>query len=352
MANPVRTGLTSFGMSGRVFHAPLLYTNSGFELSAILERTRDEARSFYPQLRVYRTYRELLRDRGIELIIVNTPDHLHYEMTKEALIAGKHVVVEKPFTQRYTDGMELAELADKKNLVLSVFHNRRWDGDFMTVKKVVEEKLLGQLVDYESHFDRFRNIIREDTWKEESHGGVGTLFNLGSHLIDQVMVLFGRPLSVYATIFTFRPGGKIDDNFELILEYPGMRVTAKSSLLVREPGPRYALHGTQGSFLKWGIDPQEEKLKAGNLPVGDEWGTEKEEDWGILNSTINGKHFRGKLETLPGNYHGYYDNIYKAIREGIKPEVTAYDAATVIRIINAAWDSHLRGMKIHLNESC
>jgi scyllo-inositol 2-dehydrogenase (NADP+) len=348
MGIPVKAGLASFGMSGRVFHAPLLFTNPGFELSAIMERTKDEARSYYPQVKICRTYKELLEDPNIELIVVNTPDHLHYQMAKEALEAGKHVIVEKPFTQKYSDGLELAELADKKKLILSVFHNRRWDGDFLTVKKVVEEKLLGQLVEYESHFDRFRNIIREDTWKEEAHGGVGTLFNLGSHLIDQIIVLFGRPLSVFATIFTFRPGGKIDDNFELVLEYPGMRVTAKSSLLVREPGPRYALHGTEGSFLKWGIDPQEEKLKAGSLPVGDEWGKENEDEWGIINTTMNGRHFRGKLETIQGNYHGYYDGIFKSIRTGIYPEVNAYDAAYVIRIINTAWESHLKGRKISL----
>lgn len=348
MKNPVKTGIASFGMSGRVFHAPLLSNNNGFELSAILERTKDEVRNFYPRVRIHRSYSDLISDNDLELIIVNTPDHLHYEMAKEAIEAGKNVVVEKPFTQRYKDALDLAELAYKKNVILSVFHNRRWDGDFMTVRKVVEERLLGQMVEYEAHFDRFRNIIREDTWKEEAHGGVGTLYNLGSHLIDQILVLFGRPLSVFATIHTFRPGGKIDDNFELILEYPGMKVTAKSSLLVREPGPRYILHGTEGSFLKWGTDPQEERLKAGVLPVGNEWGAEKEKEWGILNTEINGKHFRGRLETIPGNYQGYYDNIYDSIREGVKPLVSAEDAAQVIRIINEAWESQAKGMKIKL----
>ncbi len=348
MKNPVKTGLASFGMSGRVFHAPLLNTNEGFELSAVFERSRADSKQLYPQVKVYRTYEDMLSDELLELVVVNTPDHLHYEMTKKALDAGKNVVVEKPFTQKFSDAIELAEIAKKKNLILSVFHNRRWDGDFMTVRKVVEEKMLGRLVEYESHFDRFRNIIAEDTWKEESHGGVGTLYNLGSHLIDQIIVLFGRPLSVYSTIFTFRTNGKIDDNFELLFEYPALKVTAKASLLVREPGPRYTLHGTEGSFLKWGIDPQEEKLKAGILPVGKEWGKEKQKDWGILNTTINGKHFRGKLETVPGNYHGYYDSMYKSIREGVKPEVTAEDAAYIIKIINAAWESQSKGKKIIL----
>lgn len=348
MENPVKVGLVSFGMSGLVFHAPLLHTNPRFDLCAVLERTKNEAKKYYPNINVYRTYDDLLADKNIELIVVNTPDHLHFEMAKKALEKGKHVVVEKPFTQKYEDAIELAELADKKNLVLSVFHNRRWDGDFMTVKKVVEEKMLGRLVEYESHFDRFRNIIREDTWKEEAHGGVGTLYNLGSHLIDQIMVLFGRPLSVYANIFTFRPNGKIDDNFELLLEYPDMKVTTKASLLVREAGPRYALHGTEGSFLKWGMDPQERKLKEGLLPIGDDWGTEKEKEWGILHTTINGKTFKGKLETIAGNYHGYYNNIYSSIREDIKPEVTAEDAAYVIRIINSALKSQASGKRIAL----
>jgi len=348
MTNPVNTGIASFGMSGQVFHAPLLSTNKNFRLSAILERTTNKAKDRYPRIKIHKTFKELLADDNLELIIINTPDHLHYEMAKKALESGKHVVVEKPFTQKYSDAVKLAELADKKNVILSVFHNRRWDGDFLTVKKVVNEKLLGQLVEYEAHFDRFRNAIREGTWKEEAHGGVGNLYNLGSHLIDQIMVLFGLPLSVYASIHSFRPGGKIDDNFELIFEYPEIKVSAKSSLLVREPGPRYILHGTEGSFLKWGTDPQEEKLKAGILPVGKDWGSEKKKQWGILNTTINGKHFRGRLETLPGNYHGFYDSIYKSIREGMKPEVNAADVSQVIRIINAAFESHSKGKKIIL----
>jgi len=350
MKKPIKTGLASFGMSGRVFHAPLISTNKNFELSAIMERTRDLARKQYPQAKIYRTYDDLLSDGSIELVIVNTPDHMHYEMTRSALEAGKHVVVEKPFTQKYSDAIDLIEIANKKDLMLSVFHNRRWDGDFLTVKKIVEEKLLGRLVEYESHFDRFRNKIAEATWKEESHGGVGTLYNLGSHLIDQILVLFGRPLSVYANIFTFRTNGKIDDNFELMLEYPDKKVTARASLLVREAGPRYILHGTEGSFLKWGIDPQEEKLKQGVLPIGDDWGTELEEYWGIINTTVKGKHFRGKLETIPGNYHSYYNNIHTAIRKGIKPEVRAEDAAYVIRIISAAMESQAKGKMIVLEK--
>ena len=349
MENLVKTGLASFGMSGLVFHAPLIHTNSGFELSAVLERTKNKAKKYYPGVKVCRSYDELLADDNIELIIVNTPDHLHFPMAKKALQAGKHVVVEKPFTQNYRDAIELTELADKNNLVLSVFHNRRWDGDFLTVKKVIGENMLGRLVEYESHFDRFRNIIVKDTWKEEAHGGVGTLFNLGSHLIDQIIVLFGRPLSVYANIFTFRTHGKIDDNFELLLEYPDKKVTTRASLLVREPGPRYTIHGTQGSYLKWGIDPQEEKLKEGKLPTGAKWGVEKEEFWGILNTTIDGKPFRGPIETIPGNYHGYYNSVRDSIRNGVTPEVKAEDAAYVIKIINAALESNEKGKRIVLD---
>ena len=347
MKNPVRTGLASFGMSGHVFHAPFIHTNDGFELSAVVERTKDKARNIYPYIKVYPSYEDLLRDDNIELIIVNTPDHLHFSMTKEALMAGKNVVVEKPFTREYREAMELTELAGKKNLLLTVFQNRRWDGDFLTVKKVISENLLGRLVEYESHFDRFRNEIPA-TWKEEAQTGSGALYNLGSHLIDQILVLFGRPSSVYAVLFKFRTNGKVEDNYELLLEYPDKKVTTRGSLLVMEPGPRYILHGTNGSYLKWGIDPQEADLKEGKMPAGSDWGSEDEKFRGILHRIIDGQSSRETLPTIPGNYHGFYNSLYKSIRERTEPEVKPEDAAFVIRIINAAFESQEKGRKILL----
>ena len=339
-------GLASFGMSGQVFHGPLLHVHPGFEIVSILERSKNLSATLYPDAQIVRTYQELLDNDRIELIIVNTPDSLHYDMTRQALKAGKHVVTEKPFVQHSNKGKELIDLAEKQGRLLSVFQNRRWDGDFLTLQKILNEGLLGRLVEYEAHFDRFRNIVQADTWKEDPGSGAGTLFNLGSHLIDQSLVLFGKPDHVYADIRVLRSGGQIDDAFTLLLGYPGIKVTLKASYLVKEPGPRYYLHGTEGSFLKHGIDPQEETLKKGEWPLGRDWGKEPESDWGLLNTESGGESFRGKYETIPGRYGDFYESIHKSLSSGNEPAVTAEQANMVIRVIEAARESNETGRKI------
>ncbi len=343
--NKIGVGLASFGMSGQVFHGPLLLVNQSFEIKAILERSKENSKKLFPNARIVRTYEELLKDKSIALIIVNTPDPYHYEMTLAALTAGKSVVVEKPFVQDSRKGQELIELAKKNGLLLSVFQNRRWDGDFLTIRKILDEGRLGRLVEYEAHFDRFRNFIQENTWKEENGAG-STIYNLGSHLIDQAIVLFGKPENVFADIRILRPGGAIDDAFTLLLAYREIKVTLKSSYLIREAGPRYYLHGTEGSYLKYGIDPQEEALKKGKLPCGDDWGKESKSEWGILNSKAKDRPFNGNYETIPGRYTDYYDDIAQAMREGNAPNVTADQANLVIRVIEAAKKSHKTGKRI------
>jgi len=346
--NPIKTALASFGMSGKVFHAPLLSASKKFELFKILERSRNESRERYPASLLVRSFLDLCNDDKVELIIINTPDHTHYDLTREALESGKHVIVEKPFTQKYIQALELIRLAEKKGLMLSVFHNRRWDGDFLTVKKVLCEKLLGRLVEYESHFDRYRNFVREGTWKEDPGTGTGTLYNLGSHMIDQALVLFGKPGAVYADIRYFRTGTKVDDSFEVWLQYPDVKVSICGSYMVREQGPRYILHGTTGSFLKWGIDPQEDDLNQGRLPGGEDWGKENEENRGLLHTEIEGKIFRGKYKTIAGNYPAYYNNIYNVLRNGAKLEVTAEEAALTVKVIEAAFESVRRGKAVKI----
>ena len=263
----------------------------------------------------------------------------HYNLAKTALEAGKDVVVEKPFTLTSKEADKLIQLARNKGLLLTVFQNRRWDGDFLTVKSIIEKGLVGRLTEFESHFDRYRNFINDDTWKEDPESGSGTLYNLGSHMIDQALVLFGMPEGVSADVRILRSGGKVDDSFDLRLEYAKVRVTVRGGYLVREPGPRYILHGTEGSFLKWGIDPQEEALKAGKKPGGEDWGVEHTGNYGLLNTKIDGLHFRGRIETIPGNYLAYYDNIFRVIRYGDSPAVPAQEAANVIRVIEAAYRS-------------
>lgn len=332
----IKTGIASFGMSGRVFHAPFIAHNPGYDLVKIVERTPRGAQMIYPDVGVVNSYEELLDDRETELIIVNTPDATHYPLTKKALLAGKHVVTEKPFTLSVSEGDELIRLAREKNLILTVFQNRRWDGDFLTVRKIVSEGLLGRIVEFEAHFDRFRNYIKPGTWKEDKELGTGNIYNLGSHMIDQALILFGMPESVYADLRNNRDRSKVNDYYDIHLYYKRMKVILKSSYLVREPGPRYILHGTRGSFVKKGTDPQEEALNSGAVPGGEAWGQEEEEYWGILHTGSAEQPKREKVETLPGNYKAFYDNLFSAIREGKELSVKAREALDVIRIIEAA----------------
>jgi scyllo-inositol 2-dehydrogenase (NADP+) len=335
MEHKITVGIASFGMSGKIFHAPLLAHHKNFRIKRIVERTKNEAQKLYPDVIVSRSFEDLLQDNEVELIVVNTPDQTHFEHAKKSLEAGKHVVVEKPFAQTSEHGKDLIELAKRSRKVLSVFHNRRWDGDFLTVQKIIKEGMLGRLVDFESHFDRYKTAIQFDSWKEQSKAGTGTLFNLGAHMIDQALVLFGMPTAVTAHLKIMRTGSEIDDWYDIRLHYPNVNVNLKASLLVREPGPRYILHGTNGSFLKWGLDPQEEALKQGKNPNDPSWGKESKEWWGLLNIEKDNRQFKEKYETLPGNYKAFYNNIFDSITHGTELAVKPKEALEVIQIIDA-----------------
>lgn len=346
---PVKTALASYGMSGKVFHGPFITENPGFELRKVVERQKSESKEDYPRVEIVRNFQNLLDDADIELIVVNTPNDLHFEMTEKALEAGKHVVVEKPFTPTKKEADHLIKLAKKKERVLTVFQNRRWDSDFMTVEKVINEKSIGQLVEYEAHYDRYVNFVSQNSWKEKSGPGAGILYNLGSHMIDQALVLFGLPDAVTAEIGKQRPASEIEDFYDIRLHYQQFNVILKSSYLVREPGPRYILHGVAGSFVKYGLDPQEEALKAGQKPGEEGWGEESVEDWGTLNTEINGLHVIGQIKSIAGSYSVFYDNLYGAIRDGEELKVRAEEAASVIRIIELAYQSNKEGRRMELN---
>jgi predicted dehydrogenase len=335
----INVALSAYGMSGEVFHAPLLTSHPGFQLTKVVERRTNKASTVYPFVEVVRDYEALLQDPSIDLIVVNTPNSLHYEQARKALEAGKHVVVEKPFTVTSQEAKALIAFAQHQNKVLTVFQNRRWDGDFMTVKQVVESNFLGQLVEFEAHYDRYRNYVEANTWKEETGPGSGILYNLGSHMIDQALVLFGMPESVTADVRVQRPGGKIDDSYDIRMNYAQMWVILKSSYLVREPGPRYILHGTQGTFTKYGLDPQEDALKAGNKPTEKNWGADLKPFWGNINTQLQNLHLTGQIETLPGNYLQYYHNVYEAVSAGKPLAVPAEESMQGIRIIEAAMES-------------
>lgn len=336
---PIRTGLLSYGMSGEVFHAPLLSAHQGFTIMKILERTKDKARQHYPDVKTVRSITDILQDDEIELVIVNTPHDTHVELATQVLEAGKHAIIEKPFTNTVAEGKKLISLAAKNKVMLSVFQNRRWDGDFMTVKSVVESGVLGRIVEFEAHYDRYRPAVDHTTWKEASGPGSGILYNLGAHMIDQALVLFGTPILVDARVGIQRQGGIGDDFYDIRMQYDALQVILKSSYLVREPGPRYMIYGETGSFIKYGLDPQEQALKERQVPGRPGWGVESREWWGKLNAAVHRLNFEGRIETTAGNYMGFYDNIFRAIREGKPLEVTADQALNVIRIIELAKES-------------
>ena len=333
------TGLASYGMSGSLFHAPFISINNGFELKFIVERTKNNARVKFPDVRILRSFDELIAEPEVELVVVNTPDVTHYEYTKKALLAGKNVIVEKPFVFTVEEGEELIKLANGKSLMLCVYQNRRWDGDFLTIRKILESGSLGRVVEFCSSYQRYRNYIQQNTWKEVADSRVGLTYNLGSHMIDQVVVLFGMPDAVYADIDRLRDGSMVDDYYNIQLIYPKLKASVKASYLVREETPRYIINGTEGSFVKYGIDPQEEMLKGGASPSLSRWGQEDEAFWGTLNINMDGLPFRDKVETVNGNYGGFYDEIYDAMRNGKSPSTAASKVISVTKILEAAFES-------------
>jgi len=335
--NEINVALIGYGMASRVFHAPFITTTPGLKLTKVFERQASASKEEYSQVKIVRDLDQLLKDSSVDLVVVATPNSTHYELAKRALEAGKHVIVEKPFTTTSTQARELIDLAASNDLFLSVHQNRRWDGDFLTVQKVIDAGMLGTLVEYEAHYDRFRAEPRGG-WKE-SDEGTGVLFDLGSHLIDQAQVLFGVPHMITADIRTQRDFSKIVDNFELILHYDKLKVTLKSGMLVREPPPRYILHGSKGSFVKYGLDPQEEALNQGRKPTELNWGIEPRSNWGKINTEINGVHVEGEIETKPGRYQAYYQNIAAVLLEKAELAVKPEQALNTIRIIELALQS-------------
>jgi predicted dehydrogenase len=337
---PINTAILSFGMSGQVFHAPFLHVHPGFKFYAVWERSKNIARQKYPGVKTYRTLEELLNDDAIELVIVNTPNYTHHEYSKKALLANKHVIVEKPFVVTVEEGEELIELAKKQNKVLSVYHNRRYDSDYKTIKKIVQEEWLGEIVEAEFHFDRYKEDLSPKIHKETPGPGTGALYDLGSHLIDQAFQLFGMPEAVFSDIRIVRDVSHVDDYFEVLLYYRSLRVRLHSSYLVREALPGYILHGTKGSFIKPKTDVQESMLQAGVLPGIENWGIEPESEKGLLHTEKDGQLLKKYIPSLRGNYLEYFEGIYNTITNKVAPPVSAEDGLKVVYIIRKAFESN------------
>lgn len=347
---PIKTALCSFGMSGRVFHAPFIDMHPGFSLYAVMERSKQLASGIYPGIKTFRSLDELLADPLVELVIVNTPNSTHYSYARQAIEAGKHVIVEKPFTVTSEEGAKLIALAARHKVRLSVYHNRRYDSDFRTVAKVVGSGLLGNIIEAEIHYDRFREELSPKVHKETPGPGTGALYDLGSHLIDQALILFGMPAAVFADVAIFRPASQVDDYFELLLFYPAHRVRLKCSYLVREALPGYIFHGTKGSFIKPKTDVQETKLQAGEKPGTPGWGVEPESEKGLLHTEKDGTVIRDYIPSETGNYADYFEGIFQAIRKNEAVPVDPADAVNVIRLIEAALESSREHRVVNISD--
>lgn len=343
MKNNIRTGIIGYGLSGRVFHAPFIDIVEGYKLSKISTSSPDKislAQVRYLNTEIVPDADSIVNDPNIDLVIITSPNTVHFHWAKEALLANKHVVVEKPFTVTYAEAQELVELSKKQNKILSVYHNRRFTSDTKTVKKLLLSGVLGEVVDYEAHFDRFRPEPRPGgAWREDALPGSGVFYDLGSHLIDQSLYLFGMPQAVTAQIKMMRPWAKADDSFDVRLHYPTHTSTLKSSMIAKIPGPTFQIHGTKGSFVKYGLDVQEENLDNGAIPNTPDWGSEPEAIWGILETEYKGIEMRSKIKSEKGDYREYFINLRDAIWGKCDLAVTAEEGADVMKVIELAIQS-------------
>jgi len=325
----IAVGLLDFGLAGSVFHAPLIRACEGLQLAAIGSRGFEGKR--VPEGVRCANVDAVMGDPDIELVVVATPNDSHAALARQALAAGKHVVIDKPFVLRAADAEALIALARTQNRCLSVFHNRRWDADFLTAQQVIADGNLGAMSYAEFHFDRYRPQLKA-RWREQPGEGAGVLYDLGPHLIDQACCLFGLPRAVTADVLAQRPGAQVDDYFHLLLDYGSTRVVLHASSLMPAHGPRIALYGERASFRHFGLDSQEDDLKAGLRPDGESWGRMRE----ACAELVSHDGHVTPVETLRGRYPAFYDGMVEAILYGASPQVPAEEALDVSRVLDAA----------------
>jgi scyllo-inositol 2-dehydrogenase (NADP+) len=293
-----------------------------------------------PTAKRYDSFESILEDNSIDLVVVNTPTYTHYPYAKRALEANKHVIVEKAFTTTLAEAVELAELAKNKRKLLSVYQNRRWDSDYLTVKSIVQSNKLGKLVDVSFSYDRYNPELSPKKHKEKQAPGGGLLLDLGPHLIDQAIHLFGMPQEVFGTLAIRRKRSVVNDFIDILLYYNEFMVRLKASYFVKEPLPAFVLNGTKGSFIKSRGDVQETELQKGSKPNTHRWGEESEAAQGLLHTEIDGIQTREKIKTIPGNYMEYYDGIYHALVNNAEVPVSANEGIQVMKIIEAVFESN------------
>ncbi len=351
MSEPIRAGVVGFGLAGQIFHAAVINETPGLEVASIVERSGSSAAAKYPQARVVKSLDEMLADPSVQLCVVATPNNSHLSLTEQCLRAKRHVVVDKPLTLSSADALTLARLARENNVVLSAFHNRRWDGDFQTVASLLASGRMGEPLLFESHFDRFRMEPKPGAWRETEEAGGGILFDLGPHLIDQALALFGDPTTLWADVRITRPDAVVDDTFDIELTYEDsprkqqrtLRVWLRSTMAAASPGARFTLHGTKGSFEKWGLDPQEAALKDGARYGQDGFGEESSKSWGVFTAPGGSPE---TVPTMPGDYRKYYENVRDAIEGRAKLTVGVEEAWCVARITEMARESSRTGSRV------
>ncbi len=336
----LNTVLLSYGMSGKVFHAPFLTVHDGFRLLGAWERSKEVLAQNHPNTKSYPSLESVLEDKEVELVIVNTPTFTHFEYAKKALLSNKHIIVEKAFTTTVAEAEELKAIAEQKQRKLSVFQNRRWDSDFKTVRQVISDGLLGDIVEATLCFDRYNTGLSKKAHKENPGPGAGIVYDLVPHLADQALVLFGMPRAVFADFMINRLESQVEDYFEVLLYYKTFRVRLMAGYFKLESAPSYQLHGTKGSFLKSRADVQETNLLQGMKPDAAGYGIEPIDEQGLLHMEKDGKIIRERIPTLSGNYMDYFDGVYQSITAGKPLPVSAEDGVRVIKIIEAAYQSH------------
>lgn len=333
---PLRVGLVGYGYAGKTFHAPLIAGVPGLQLAAVSSRDAARVHADWPDAEVLPEARALVQRADLDLVVVASPNDSHFPLARAALAAGRHVVVDKPFTLTLAEARELCALAHARGRLLSVFHNRRWDSDFLTLRTLLERGALGRIVHVESAFDRFRPAVRA-RWRESAAPGAGLWFDLGPHLLDQALQLFGWPEAMDLDQALLRDGGLADDWFQARLHYPGLRVVLRASMLAAAPSPRFAVHGTAGSWVKLGLDPQEDALKSGVRPAWPPqpgWG----QDFGVSLITRPAAHPADTLVTdhwplQPGCQGTFYAALHDALRGAAANPVPPEQAAAVMALI-------------------
>lgn len=336
----IDVGLIGFGLAGRSFHAPVIRAVPGLRLAAILQRSGNDAAEKFPDVRVLRTLDELLSISEIRLVVIATPNESHFPLAYACLAAGRDVLVDKPFTTTLDEAIALVEFSRKQGRLLTVYQNRRYDGDFQAIVQLVASGALGRIVRFESNYDRFRPQLRPSAWRERSGPGSGICFDLAPHLIDHALLLFGMPEALTADIRIEREGAVTDDAFDLAFHYPrGLRADLRSSILAAATRPRFLLHGTEGAFVKQSFDPQESNLRSGHIPTDAAWGAEPEENWGLLTLSVNGTLTQRRIPSVNCDYRDFYANLRDAILGKAKLAVSTAWALDVMRLLELARQS-------------